>query len=52
MSLSQTIEQWFAEAQTVAQLVAPMAAFLGFVGVGVMYMGSSWPIIGQWKGRP
>ena len=47
--ISQTIEQWFAEAQTVAQLVAPMAAFLGFVGVGLMYMGSSWPIIGQWK---
>lgn len=49
MSLSQTIEQWFSEAQAVAQLVAPMAAFLGFVGLGVMYMGSSWPIIGQWK---
>lgn len=49
MSLSQTIEQWFAEAQAVAQLVAPMAAFLGFVGLGVMYLGSSWPIIGQWK---
>ena len=47
--ISQTIEQWFAEAQAVAQLVAPMAAFLGFVGVGLMYMGSSWPIIGQWK---
>ena len=47
--ISQTIEQWFAEAQTVAQLVAPMAAFLGFIGVGLMYMGSSWPIIGQWK---
>ena len=50
--ISQTIEEWFAEAQSVAQLVAPMAAFLGFVGVGLMYMGSSWPIIGQWKGRP
>ena len=47
--ISQTIEEWFAEAQSVAQLVAPMAAFLGFVGVGLMYMGSSWPIIGQWK---
>ena len=49
MSISQTIEQWFAEAQAVAQLVAPMAAFLGFIGLGLMYMGSSWPIIGQWK---
>ncbi len=49
VSLSQTIEQWFTEAQSVAQLVAPMAAFLGFIGLGLMYMGSSWPIIGQWK---
>jgi hypothetical protein len=49
VSLSQTIEQWFQEAQTVAQLVAPMAALLGFVGFGLMYMGSSWPIIGAWK---
>jgi len=49
VSLSQTIEQWFAEAQSVAQLVAPMAAFLGFIALGIMYMGSSFPIIGQWK---
>ncbi len=49
MSLSQTIEMWFAEAQTVAQLVAPMAAFLGLIGLGIMYMGSSWPIISSWK---
>ena len=49
VSLSQTIEQWFSEAQAVAQLVAPMAAFLGFIGLGIMYMGSSFPIIGQWK---
>ena len=49
VSLSQTIEQWFSEAQAVAQLVAPMAAFLGFIALGIMYMGSSFPIIGQWK---
>jgi phage-related minor tail protein len=49
VSLSQTIEAWFAEAQAVAQLVAPMAAFLGFIGLGVMYLGSSWPIISSWK---
>ena len=42
-------DTWFAEAQAVAQLVAPMAAFLGFIGLGVMYLGSSWPIVGQWK---
>jgi hypothetical protein len=52
VSISQTLEQWFSEAQAVAQIVAPMAAFLGMIGLGLMYMGSSWPIIGQWKGRP
>jgi hypothetical protein len=36
VSISQTIEQWFAEAQSVAQLVAPMAAFLGFIGLGLV----------------
>jgi hypothetical protein len=36
VSLSQTIEQWFTEAQAVAQLVAPMAAFLGFIALGIV----------------
>jgi hypothetical protein len=49
VSISETLQSWFAEAQAVAQIVAPMAAFLGFVALGVMYMGSSFPIIGQWK---
>jgi len=49
VSLSQTLQAWFAEAQSVAQIVAPMAAFLGFVGLGIMYLGSSWPILGAWK---
>jgi hypothetical protein len=49
VSISETLEQWFTEAQSVAQILAPMAAFLGFIALGVMYMGSSFPIIGQWK---
>ena len=49
VSLSQTIQQRFAEAQSVAQLVAPMAASLGMIGLGVLYMGSSRPFIPQWK---
>lgn len=49
MSLQQSIEQWFSDARSIAQLIAPIAAFLGFIGLGVMYMGSSWPIISQWK---
>jgi hypothetical protein len=22
---------------------------IGFIGLGVMYMGSSWPLVGDWK---
>jgi hypothetical protein len=36
LSISQTLEAWFAEAQAVAQIVAPMAAFLGFIGLGLV----------------
>ena len=28
---------------------APLAAVIGFVGLGVMYLSSSWPILGDWR---
>lgn len=49
MSVTQLIQDLFNEALAVAQLIAPLAAIIGFVGLGVMYMSSSWPIIGDWK---
>ena len=49
MNLTQLIENLFNEALAVAQLVAPLAAVIGFVGLGVMYLSSSWPILGDWK---
>ena len=52
MDLSTAIEQFFGDVQTAAQTIAPLIAVIGFIGLGVMYMGSSWPIIGDWKGRP
>ena len=52
MNLTDAIQQLFTDLQDIAQLIAPLAAVIGFLGLGLMYMGSSWPIIGDWKGRP
>jgi hypothetical protein len=49
VDLSQAIQDLFNDIRDVAQIVAPIAAIIGFIGLGIMYMGSSWPIIGQWK---
>ena len=49
MGLVEFIETLFTDVQTAAQTIAPLAAVIGFLGLGLMYMGSSWPIIGDWK---
>lgn len=49
MDLSQAFQDLFNDIRDTAQIIAPIAAIIGFIGLGVMYMGSSWPIIGQWK---
>jgi phage-related minor tail protein len=49
MNLSDAIQQVFNDIRTAAQTIAPIAAVIGFLGLGLMYMGSSWPIIGDWK---
>jgi phage-related minor tail protein len=52
VNLSDAVQQLFTDIQNIAQVVAPIAAIIGFIGLGIMYMGSSWPLIGDWKGRP
>ena len=49
MNLSDFVQQLFTDIRDVAQIIAPIAAVIGFLGLGLMYMGSSWPIIGDWK---
>ena len=49
MDLSQAIQDLFNDIRDVAQIIAPIAAIIGFLGIGIMYMGSSWPIISDWK---
>jgi len=49
VDLSTAIQDLFGDIRDVAQIVAPIAAVIGFIGLGVMYVGSSWPLIGDWK---
>ena len=49
LDLATAIEQFFVDVQTAAQTIAPLIAVIGFIGLGVMYMGSSWPLVGDWK---
>ena len=49
LDLATALEQFFGDVQAAAQTIAPLIAVIGFIGLGVMYMGSSWPIIGDWK---
>ncbi len=48
-SLTQTIQGWFEDFRELAQIIAPIIAFLGFVGLGIMYLGSSLPVISTWR---
>jgi phage-related minor tail protein len=49
LNLSEFVQQLFTDIRDTAQLIAPIAAVIGFLGLGLLYMGSSWPIIGDWK---
>ena len=49
MDLKTQIQQFFTDAKDVLRLITPMIAFIGIVGLGVMYLGSSWPIIGSFR---
>ena len=49
MNLAEAIEQLFTDVEDVARVIAPIAAVIGFLGLGLMYMGSSWPLISDWK---
>lgn len=48
-NLTTEIETFFNDLKSLAQVIAPVIAFLGFIGLGVMYLGSSLPILSDWK---
>jgi len=47
--VSNAVEGFFTDLRSLLQVIAPIFAFLGVVGLGLMYMGSSMPVIGDWK---
>ena len=51
-NVSTAVEGFFTDLKALLQIIAPIFAFLGVVGIGLMYMGSSMPVISDWKGRP
>ena len=48
-TLTAQITAIFTSLLTMAHSIAPAVGIIGFLGVGIIYMGSSWPIIGTWK---
>lgn len=49
MDLKAQLEQFFTDIKDVLKIIAPICAFIGLVGAGVIYMGSSWPVVGKLK---
>lgn len=48
-NVSTAVEGFFTDLKALLQIIAPIFAFLGVVGIGLMYMGSSMPVISDWK---
>lgn len=46
---SAEIEQFFTDVEDIMLAVATSAAVIGFIGLAVMYLGSSFPLIASWK---
>ena len=47
--LSTQLDSIFTSLIQIAKNIAPAVGILGFIGLGILYMGSSWPIISTWK---
>jgi hypothetical protein len=43
------IEQFFTDVEGIMLAVATSAAVIGFIGLAIMYLGSSFPLIATWK---
>jgi hypothetical protein len=49
MDLKSQIQQFFNDIKDTLKLIAPVCAFIGLMGAGIIYMGSSWPVVGKLK---
>jgi hypothetical protein len=48
-NVSTAVEGFFTDIKALLQIIAPIFAFIGVVGIGLMYMGSSMPVVSDWK---
>jgi hypothetical protein len=49
MDLKAQIEQFFTDVKDIAKILAPIAAFVGIVGAGIIYTGAGLPVISTLK---
>jgi len=47
--LGNSVETFFAEFEELLLLVSGSLAVIGVIGLAIMYLGSSWPLISDWK---
>ena len=47
--LGTTIEGFFTEFEALLLLVSGSLAVIGVIGLAILYLGSSWPLISDWK---
>ncbi len=49
MDLKASVQKLFEDIKDVLKIVAPIMVFIGMVGAGILYAGSSWPPINYLK---
>jgi len=47
--LSTSIETFFTEFEELLLLISGSLSVIGVIGLAIMYLGSSWPLISDWK---
>ena len=47
--LGTSIENFFTEFEALLLLISGSLAVIGVIGLAIMYLGSSWPLISDWK---
>jgi len=49
LDLKTQLETFFNDIKDILKIIAPICAFIGLIGAGIIYLGSSWSVIGKMK---
>ncbi len=49
MNLKTAIEQFFTDTKDVFKVIAPAMAFIGIIGLGILYVGAPLPVVSKFK---